>query len=380
VYRIAGIAEDITERKDREYQLRSLAEALHRAEEHERKRLATDLHDHLAQFLALAKLKIQALNKTNSAAALSEIESTIDEALHYTRSLMNELRPALFGWSDDLVTAVKWVMEKMSRHGLSIRLDDDGGPKPLDEHVLTLAYQTVQELLWNVLKHSHTREASIAIRQDDSFVFLSINDRGVGFDPQARLQGPRNGCGFVLFSIRERVELVSGEVKIRSRPGQGTTVTVRLPKGGTSRDLHGTMNSSSSAGHRSASNIRVLLVDDHRMMREGLRAIIESQPDLHIVGEAADGEMAIALTRQASPHVVLMDVQMPVMDGIEATRRIKREFPQVCVIGLSFLEDERTAAVMRDAGAVAYFSKGKSFDTLCQTIRLVSDVVQATWH
>jgi two-component system, NarL family, response regulator NreC len=104
-------------------------------------------------------------------------------------------------------------------------------------------------------------------------------------------------------------------------------------------------------------------------MREGLRSIIEEQADLEVAGEAADGVMAVQATRGLRPDVVIMDVNMPKMNGLEATRQIKAEFPQMTVIGLSMHEDEKMAAPMLEAGASAYVSKGRTFEMLCATIR-----------
>jgi DNA-binding NarL/FixJ family response regulator len=89
------------------------------------------------------------------------------------------------------------------------------------------------------------------------------------------------------------------------------------------------------------------------------------------VAEASDGEMALEATRATRPHVVIMDVNMPKMNGLEATRHIKAEFPNIMVVGLSMHDDAKIASGMRDAGASAYLSKERSFETLCATIRSV---------
>jgi len=112
-----------------------------------------------------------------------------------------------------------------------------------------------------------------------------------------------------------------------------------------------------------------VLVDDHQIIREGLRTAIEEHEDLVVVGEAADGKTAVSLVRQMAPDVVLMDVNLPVMSGVEATRAIKREWPATCVIGISIHNNDQTAKAMREAGASAYLSKGVAVDTLCAAIR-----------
>jgi DNA-binding NarL/FixJ family response regulator len=118
-----------------------------------------------------------------------------------------------------------------------------------------------------------------------------------------------------------------------------------------------------------APRLRVLVVDDHALVRRGFATLLAGEPDLTVVGEAANGQMAIELTRQLSPDVVLMDVNMPVMNGIEATRAIHAEFPMVRVIGLSVFEDPDQTAAMRHAGAVGYLHKNATAEALLAAIR-----------
>lgn len=121
-----------------------------------------------------------------------------------------------------------------------------------------------------------------------------------------------------------------------------------------------------SAGRR---KIRVLLADDHRILRNALASMLADEQDLEIVGEAGDGVEAVELASQYRPDVILMDITMPRLNGIEATRRITATWPQVRVIGLSMHEEEGMAAQMREAGASAYLTKGGSPDQLLATIR-----------
>jgi NarL family two-component system response regulator LiaR len=115
--------------------------------------------------------------------------------------------------------------------------------------------------------------------------------------------------------------------------------------------------------------IRILIADDHSVVRQGLRMFLNLDPDFEIVGEAADGAQALALARQLKPDVVLMDLLMPVMDGIEATAAIRREQPDVEVIALtSVLEDASVIGAVR-AGAIGYLLKNAEADELCRAIR-----------
>lgn len=115
--------------------------------------------------------------------------------------------------------------------------------------------------------------------------------------------------------------------------------------------------------------IRVLLVDDHAVVRKGLRTFLAYDPDLEVVGEAADGAEALARARELTPDVVLMDLLMPGMDGIAATAAIRHECPETEVLALtSVLEDGSVVGAVR-AGAIGYLLKDTQADALCQAIK-----------
>ncbi|MBN2338933.1 MAG: response regulator transcription factor [Acidobacteria bacterium] len=115
--------------------------------------------------------------------------------------------------------------------------------------------------------------------------------------------------------------------------------------------------------------IRVLVVDDHPVMRRGLASSLNQEPDIAIVGEAEDGKAALEAARRLRPDVVLMDLGMPGIDGIEATRRIRAEMPGIRIVGLSVFEEEEQASAMLLAGAAAYLSKCCSIAELTAAIR-----------
>jgi two-component system, NarL family, response regulator NreC len=118
---------------------------------------------------------------------------------------------------------------------------------------------------------------------------------------------------------------------------------------------------------------RILLVDDHQMMREGLRALLEGQAGVSVVGEAEDGRQAVEMVDSLKPDVVIMDVTMPSLNGVEATRQILGRHPDVKVIALSIHSDQRFVRQMFEVGAAAYLLKEGAFDELTQAIRAVRD-------
>lgn len=119
-------------------------------------------------------------------------------------------------------------------------------------------------------------------------------------------------------------------------------------------------------------NIRLLLVDDQSLFREGLRLLLAQQPDFEIVGEAGHGKEALALARSRSPDVILMDLRMPVMDGIEATRRIVAERLPAHIIVLTTFEDDEEVYAALAAGATGYLLKASPSDKLFDAIRMTA--------
>jgi DNA-binding NarL/FixJ family response regulator len=115
--------------------------------------------------------------------------------------------------------------------------------------------------------------------------------------------------------------------------------------------------------------IRVLLADDSSVVREALAHLLQLQADIEVVDQAADGLQAVQMASQLQPDVVVMDVNMPQLSGVEATRRIHNQLPQVRIIGLSMHNEEEIVAAMSDAGAVAYLTKTDPPSRLIAAIR-----------
>ena len=134
-------------------------------------------------------------------------------------------------------------------------------------------------------------------------------------------------------------------------------------------DLDVTVNEMTSIAGGAGRKIRVLLADDHAVLRAGMTSLLNDEPDIEVVGEACDGQMAVELALDLQPDVILMDVTMPRLNGIEATRRIIARLPYARIIGLSMHEQESMGAAMRNAGAKAYLTKDGRCETLMEAIR-----------
>jgi PAS domain S-box-containing protein len=364
-------------------QLRAMTSDLTLTEQRERRRLASELHDYLAQLLVACKMKTRLLaqltRSTRGESVIDEINDLLEQSIKYTRTLIAELSPTIL-YEAGLVAAVHWLAEQMQRHGLRVTVHEDDVNVRMPDDQAVLVFQTIRELLINVAKHAMVHEATVILEQSEPCELkVSVVDQGVGFDLSSA-DGPTSIGRYGLFSIRERLDALGGRFEVQTAPGQGTRAAFRVPVERPREEEPDSASSSRAgddaappAGTRPAANrrrvTRVLLADDHHMVREGLRSIIENEPRLRVVGEASNGEEALQQTRVLHPDVVVMDINMPKMNGIEATRRIREEMPGVAVIALSMHEDRSMIAAMREAGAIAYIPKGGASDDLSRAIR-----------
>jgi signal transduction histidine kinase/ActR/RegA family two-component response regulator len=359
-------------------QLRTLTAELTLAEQRERRRLADMLHDELQQLLVATRLRAHMLGRaedTQVRQGSQEIVELIEEALAATRTLTAELSPPTLR-NGNLLPALEWLIKWVGeKHHLTVHLAQPPPSLPrLPENTAVLVYQCVRELLLNTVKHARVDAADVTVAHDAAGVTLTVADAGVGFAPRSlRVAGGAEG-GFGLLGIRERLESVGGRLEIASAPGEGSRFTLTVPvpvvpeEGVARRPLaapRGEIQKVSPAAPR----LRVLVVDDHALVRRGFATMLAVEPDLEVVGEADNGRQAIELTRQLAPDVILMDVSMPVMNGIDATRAIHAEFPALRVIGLSMFDDPEQPETMRQAGAVAFLSKHDSAEALLAAVR-----------
>jgi len=313
--------------------------------------------------------------------AIDETSELLDDAIGISRSLTSELSPPVLK-EGGLVPALEWLARWMNdKHGLIVALTvhDTINPPPEEETVLLL-FQSTRELLFNVVKHAFTKTVKVELAQTDSEIHVKVEDEGVGFDPNEIRDKHGSSAGFGLFSINERISLQGGRVEIDSGPGRGSRLKLIVPLSTATVDLdraselQTNVSSAISLFRQMESSgnenkIRIVLVDDHMVMRQGLAGLLRGESDFHIIGEASDGVSALMLIREVKPDVVLMDVSMPGMNGIDATRIVHMEMPEIRVIGLSMFEEDDKAASMRDAGAVNYVTKSGPAEELIEAIR-----------
>jgi CheY-like chemotaxis protein len=392
------VSERTQELRDSQLRLRDLATELTLTEQRERRRLAGDLHDYLAQLLVLIRIKIRQtsahVKEPAPTSLLMEADQAIIDSLNYTRSLVAELAPPAlqeFG----LLEGFGWLAEQMQNHGLTVTVKKNVQQVVLDDDQAVLVFQSTRELLFNVLKHAGTNHAEVTIdKNGDGHLVVTVKDEGCGFNLEEVIAQNDERKRFGLFSVRERTEAMGGRLEVTSASSRGTCAALIVPywpanvrptrkpdpptspaAAVMSSGREGSPISAEPAGlgedrfsgepnRTRGKELRILLADDHAMVRQGLRSILDAYRDISVVGEAADGEEAVEMAESLSPDVIVMDVNMARVDGIEATRRVKARWPGIIVVGLSVSTRAQVESLLLEAGASCYISKEAAGDQL----------------
>lgn len=237
--RFATIFSDVTSQRESNakllaYQrnLRSLASRLSLAEERERRRIAMEVHDRISQTLVSCQMKLGELGESGLAAGLTprlqEIQALVSQATEEMRSLTFEISSPLL-YEIGLEAAVERLAEQMqARHNIACSFEGDNRAKPVPDDVRVLLFQTVRELLMNIVKHARASRAWVSIKRMNNNLCITVADNGAGFGKAEIARTWRHG-GFGLFSARERLQYIGGQMSIESEPGRGTTVTLTAP-------------------------------------------------------------------------------------------------------------------------------------------------------
>ncbi|MEO7864037.1 MAG: response regulator, partial [Nitrospirales bacterium] len=387
--RLRQLADTLEERvKERTLQLatsydrlRALTTDLTVAEQSARRKLATELHDYLAQLLVVARMKVGQLMKQDHDVEVRKMVEDVDQLLHqsldYTRSLVSELTPQAL-YERGLGAAIRWLGDQMRRQQiLNVEVSVGDADLKLPEADAVLLFHSVRELLFNVLKHGQTDRAAVSMTYAQKVLSLTVSDHGCGFDIE-KLRNDRSDR-FGLLSIRERMMDLGGEFDLQSEPGKGTVASLHLPC--TSLDVgaeapaaerepsvasegavsgghcHPSVSVHNLSGGKVSTTVRILIVDDHQLVREGLHCLLKEYDDLSVIGEASTGQQAVQLVGTLMPDVVIMDMHMPGLNGAEATRMILKQYPLIKVIGLSVQTDPHIGQSMLEAGAVVFLPK-----------------------
>ena len=330
------------------------------AREQERRRIARDLHDGVGPVLsglgfALDTLRARITDPDLNLAARNA-RGLVREALQLVRRVSRELRPVGLDQLG-LAGSVQELGARYTGPGLTVTVDA-GELGELCAATEVAAYAITAEALTNVARHAHATRCEVTLQRGPEAVEITVNDNGTG------LSNTTIGIGST--SMHERARELGGWCHIstgtdgrRTRPRAPTQQPPRLR---TDRPTPWTRATPVNA-------IRVVVVDDHAVVRDGLRALLTTHEHIDVVGVAADGLQAIQVIHECQPDVVLMDLGMPQMGGVEATRRILSLHPTTHVIALTMSDDDTTVLAAIRAGARGYLLKDADGDEIVAAIR-----------
>jgi DNA-binding NarL/FixJ family response regulator len=371
-------------------------------------------HEHLIQMLSSVQVQLHSLQallrndeaQTDVAAirnGLNAAEQLTQEAIYEIRSVNDDdLLPNLYG--DTLMEALSRAVEETAELlGLSSRITFSGEERPLPSYTERLIYRIAQEALDQIRQHSNARKLRFTFSFGREEIQMSLEDDGivsiVDADeefPIPHFQNDKAGASSIeevplphfraeeLFSpyntLHHRLEHLGGSLEVTSQIEHGTRVQVRVPYSNPNSNPYAGVVSNGSApnvvNHAEKAppkiKVRLLIVDDQAVSRAGLRRLLESYPDLQVVGEAADGLQAVSETLELGPQVVLMDANLPNGQSIEALKQIKQLNLDTRVLLFAAQDREEYLYETLRAGADGYVLKDIVPDDLAQAVRVVA--------
>lgn len=376
--------------QDSETSLHSLSARILQLQDEERRRIARDLHDITGQELAVVMMSLNQIAK-NLGHSEPDVQRAIADAVELVRKVEDEVRslsyllhPPLL---DDfgLASALEWYTDGFrKRSGITIELDCPRNLPRLGAEKEMALFRVIQEGLTNVLRHSGSSKAWIRISFDPVDVRLSVEDegRGIGGKAVAMAEGRTSGVG--LLGMRERLQQLGGTLEIRPRI-RGTQVVASLPieegeRAPSSPEIpvpqptSGFGQISKETGEpvgAGASRKRILVADDHEVTRQGIRNLLQDEPDLEICGEARDGMEAVMKARQLNPDLVIMDINMPGAGGFSAARSIRQSGMPAKIIFFTTHTLRELERMSRIAGFEGFVYKTNAAHDLLRGIRTV---------
>ena len=318
----------------------------------ERQRLARDMHDVLAHSLSGLLLQLEGARLLALASPADErLAGTIDRAHELAKNGLDEARRAIGMLRDDDLPGPDRLAALTAAFqadtGVPARFSSSGTPRELASAVRLALYRVTQEALTNVRKHARPERVEVRLDYLPDQVSLAVEDRWA-----CPLAAPPAGIRGQLRPHRH----ARARRTARRDPGRRPD-RYRLP------------GPAEGAG---VTAVRVLAADDQRVVREGLAMLLGLLPDVEVVGTAADGEEVLALAAELRPDVILMDLRMPRMDGVEATRRLRERDPAVKVVVLTTYADDRSVLDALRAGALGYLTKDAGAAEIQQALHRVA--------
>jgi PAS domain S-box-containing protein len=375
--------------RSNEESLRQLSARLLKLQDEERRHIARDLHDVTGQKLAVQSMNLSQVLSAKSSGLDEESRRILTECASLGKQVGEEIRTLSYLLHPPLLdelglaSAVKWYAEGFERRtGIRVKVDISADLGRLPPDVEVTLFRVIQESLTNVHRYSGSPKAFVRVRVSGGGIEVQIGDFGKGMHHAtlSAAAGKAAPLGVGIQGMKERMRQLLGNLVITSRPNDGTLVTATLPirhtqpVAGPEPAVSPALSTASHSPtipipHRSASRKQILIADDHEMLRRGLRAMLEKEADWEICGEATDGRDAVEKATHLRPDLVILDINMPALNGLAAVRQILRNVPHAKVLVFTVHDSDQTVKDILAAGAHACLSKSNASDDLLRVVK-----------
>lgn len=316
----------------------------------ERNRLSSELHDTVGHAYTSIIMGMETL-RTELATEMGI--QRLDSLLEMGRKSIEDVRGYLHQMdspcqSPSLIQSLQNLGAEFQEHAqVNVSFRTFGEEYELSRQAKIAFIRCLQESLTNAVRHGQGTEIIVSLQFDEQYTRLEVQDNGKG---NVEWQE-----GFGMNAMKERAMNLQGHLSVYTKPEEGMLVTCTIPRQTEIKD----------------GLIRLLIVDDQPFVRESLRTLLDRYEDLNVVGLAEDGNQAIDLCGRLQPHVILMDLDMQHMDGVEATKKIKQQWPHIRILIFTTFQDTEQALESLRNGADGFLLKSIETLELANTIRLI---------
>lgn len=316
----------------------------------ERNRLSSELHDTVGHAYTSIIMGMETL-RTELATEMGI--QRLDSLLEMGRKSIEDVRGYLHQMespcqSPSLIQSLQNLGAEFQEHAqVNVSFRTYGEEYELSRQTKIAFIRCLQESLTNAVRHGQGTEIIVSLQFEQQYTRLEVQDNGKG---NVEWQE-----GFGMNTMKERAMNLQGQLSVYTKPDEGMLVTCTIPRQTEIKD----------------GLIRLLIVDDQPFVRESLRTLLDRYEDLNVVGLAEDGNEAIDLCGRLQPHVILMDLDMQHMDGVEATKKIKQQWPHIRILIFTTFQDTEQALESLRNGADGFLLKSIETLELADTIRLI---------
>lgn len=316
----------------------------------ERNRLSSELHDTVGHAYTSIIMGMETLRtELSTEMGIQRLDSLLEmgrKSIEDVRGYLHQMDSPC--QSPSLIQSLQNLGAEFQEHAqVNVSFRTFGEEYQLSRQAKIAFIRCLQESLTNAVRHGQGTEIIVSLQFDEQYTRLEVQDNGKG---NVEWQE-----GFGMNAMKERAMNLQGQLSVYTKPEEGMLVTCTIPRQTEIKD----------------GLIRLLIVDDQPFVRESLRTLLDRYEDLNVVGLAEDGNEAIDLCGRLQPHVILMDLDMQHMDGVEATKKIKLQWPHIRVLIFTTFQDTEQAVESLRNGADGFLLKSIETLELANTIRLI---------